>query len=93
MVAVMHTAASTTALRGSPDMLVTPGVCRRSVAGAYRVTATGKSSYPADPAIDDARSEPAAMTTVLGTLDAADDDRVAALLQRSLYAWYENRLG
>jgi GNAT superfamily N-acetyltransferase len=74
-------------------MLVTPGVCRRSVAGAYRVTATGKSSYPADPAIDDARSEPAAMTTVLGTLDAADDDRVAALLQRSLYAWYENRLG
>jgi len=32
------------------------------------------------------------MTTVLGTLDAADDDQVAALLQRSLYAWYENRL-
>lgn len=29
----------------------------------------------------------------LGTLDARDDDAVAGLLQRSLHAWYESRLG
>ncbi|HBB73599.1 MAG TPA: hypothetical protein DC048_04015, partial [Planctomycetaceae bacterium] len=92
MVVAMHTAASTTALRGTPDMIVTPRVCPHPVSGAYRVTSREKSSYPANPAADRARSDPAAMTTVLGTLDAADDDQVAALLQRSLYAWYENRL-
>lgn len=33
------------------------------------------------------------MTTRLDTLAATDDDGVARLLQRSLYAWYESRLG
>jgi len=33
------------------------------------------------------------MTIELGTLHPRDDDAVAGLLQRSLYAWYESRLG